>query len=110
MQPRDPEKAVWLHRSDVTRKAETITASIRDIEEELSKIDAEMLQYSNPEFKLPESPSMMSAKTFRQKYVVPVVGRLQSALRTAVSGFHDAVRKIKDMSQDLTRERQKVRA
>ncbi len=93
---------------DVSRKTENAKASIRDIEEELSKIDADMFQYYNPEFRLPEAPAMMSAKTFREKYMVPLIGRLQSGLHTAIAGFHDAVRKMKEMSKDLAKEKQKV--
>ena len=67
-------------------KFETLEQRVRNYEEatvKLEKIESKL--QTEPEFQLPEPTALMTAKSFRQKFVVPLIDKLKKLIKTLVA-------------------------
>ena len=83
------EQAEVLEQSNVEaqRETEEIQKSLKKIKNELSEltedkneIDLEYSKYFGDGWELPEPSALMSAKTFRSKYAIPLIAKLKEVI------------------------------
>ena len=58
-------------------------------EKALQKLDESIM--NEPEYQLPEPPAMMSARSYKTKFVVPLVARLKSLISTLFARYFKAI-------------------
>ena len=58
-------------------------------EKSLQKLDESIM--NEPEYQLPEPPAMMSARTYKAKFVEPLVARLKSLISTLFARYFKAI-------------------
>lgn len=58
-------------------------------EKALQKLDESIM--NKPEYQLPEPPAMMSARSYKTKFVVPLVARLKSLISTLFARYFKAI-------------------
>jgi len=78
-------------------------------EKSLQKLDASIM--SEPEYQLPEPPAMMSARSYKAKFVEPLIARFKSLISTLFARYFkalDSYHRLNITNGNLYRENEKL--
>ncbi len=78
-------------------------------EKALQKLDESIM--NEPEYQLPEPPAMMSARSYKTKFVVPLVARLKSLISTLFARYFKAIdsyNRLNVTNENLYRENERL--
>ena len=80
---------------------EAVQSKLTVLQEQEDLIEQELYRYDAPEWSLPDPPALMPARTFREKFAIPLINKLKQALKAAVSRYHALVNTINGLKKDL---------
>ena len=80
---------------------EAVQSKLAMLQDQEGMIEKELNQYDSPEWNLPDPPALMSAKSFKEKFAIPLVNKLKQALKSAVSRYHKLMSTINGLKKDL---------
>ena len=93
----------------LTKESEELNIKVDDLRERVSNLmefENEMDEISNQfydeeEFQLPEPPPLMSARTYKTKFVEPLIKRLLAIAKTAVKRCFEMKERLDNISYEL---------
>lgn len=80
---------------------EAVQSKLTALQEQEDLIEMELTRYDAPEWNLPDPPALMPAKTFKEKFALPLINKLKQALKAAVSRYHKLISMINGLKKDL---------
>lgn len=83
-----------------------LTEDVERLDSMAKEVQTEIHQYYNdPEWRTPEPKALMSAKSYKEKMVVPLIEKLKNAITALISKLKDLMREYNRKSDELARER-----
>lgn len=90
---------------------QTVKVKVNDSREELKQLEGRKviiernvhIYEENPEWKLPDPAPLMSAKSYKEKKVLPLVGRLKEKLRAITIQYIQLLEKVKGLQKQVER-------
>ena len=70
--------------AEIRESLEKMKAELSELTEDKNEIDLEYSKYFGDGWELPEPSALMSAKTFRNKYAVPLISKLKEVIRKLI--------------------------
>ena len=75
---------VQRETAEIQKSLEKMKSELSELTEDKNEIDLEYCKYFGDSWELPEPSALMSAKTFRSKYAIPLIAKLKEVIRKLI--------------------------
>jgi hypothetical protein len=103
------KQALRVEIKSVNEKHDEIKKRLVKVERQESLITLNVRRYDEePEWQLPEPSTLMTAKTYKTKVVVPFITKLKNAIRSIVTQYLKLKSSVNDLQSALYRSQERV--